>query len=115
MKRKKIVITESQYNRLFKPLVKESDYHIILDNIINDLNKNYETVTAVVKDYHDYNEQPRIKVKVDGSVINAKDLLEYFKYKYHGVCSEEFLKQVIDDWYHNKIKDGVLSKNITLK
>jgi hypothetical protein len=115
MKRKKLIITESQYNRVIKPLISESDYHVILDRVIEDLNKNYESVTAVIKDYHDYNEQPRIKVKVDDSIINAKDLLEYFKYKYHGVCGENFLKQVIDDWYHGRVKDGMLSKNITLK
>ena len=60
MKRKKIVITESQYNRLFKPLVKESDYHIILDNIVNDLNNNYETVTAVYKRCKQLALRPRI-------------------------------------------------------
>lgn len=115
MKIKKLIITESQYNRIIKSFINESDYHVILDNVIDDLNKNYESVTAVIKDYHDYNEESRIKVKVDNSVISPKDLLEYFKYKYHGVCGENFLKQVIDDWYHGRVKNGMLSKNITLK
>lgn len=112
---KKIIITESQYNNIIKPMIKEGAYHVVLDDVLNDLNTNYEKVTAVVKDYHDYNEKLRFKVKADDSIITAKDLLDYFKYKYHGVCGENFLKQVIDDWYHNKIKDGTLSKNITLK
>jgi len=112
---KKIIITESQYNKIIKPLIKEGDYHIVLDEVLDNLNKNYEMVTAIVKDYHDYNEQPRFKVKADDSIIEAKDILDYFKYSYHGVCGEEFLKQVIDDWYHGRIKDGMLSKNITLK
>ena len=113
--KRKLIVTESQYNRLLKPTLNESDFHIILDDVLEDLNKNYESVTAVVRDYHDYNEQSKIKVKVDGSVISPKDLLEYLKYKYHGVCGENFLKQVIDDWYHDRIKNGMLSKNITLK
>lgn len=112
---KKIIITESQYNKIIKPLIKEGDYHVVLDEVLDNLNNNYEKVTAIVKDYHDYNEQPRFKVKADDTIINAKDLLDYFKYTYHGICGEEFLKQVIDDWYRDDIKDGMLSKNITLK
>jgi hypothetical protein len=112
---KKIIITESQYNKIIKPLIKEGDYHVVLDEVLDNLNNNYEKVTAIVKDYHDYNEQPRFKVKADDTIINAKDLLDYFKYTYHGICGEEFLKQVIDDWYRDEIKDGMLSKNITLK
>lgn len=115
MMTKKIIITESQYNRLFKPLLKESHFNIVLDNVLADLDKNYEKVTAVVQDYHDYNEKPRFKVKVDDSLVDAKELLEYLKYKYHEVCGEDFLKQVIDDWYHGKIDGGHLSKNVTLK
>lgn len=111
---KKIIITELQYNKLLS-LINENDFHIILGDVVDDLNKNYKAVKAVVKGYHDYNEEPRIKVVVDGSVISDLDLLNYMKYKYHAVCGENFLKQVIDDWYHGRIKDGMLSKNITLK
>lgn len=111
---KKLIITESQYNRIFKNMINEGDYEIILDRVLSDLNKNYEKVNAVVKDYHDYRETPMIKVKVDGAVITPKNLLEYLKYSYHGVCGEEFLKQVVDDWYYDKIKDGNLSKNVSL-
>lgn len=110
----KIIITESQYNRLFKPLLKENQFDIVLSDVLEDLDKNYEKVKAVVSDYHDYKEEPRFKVKVNGEAISPKDLLEYLKFKYHGICGEKFLKQVIDDWYHNKIVDGHLSKNITL-
>ena len=53
--KKKIIITESQYNNLRKALIIEGDYHIILNNILEDLDKNYERVTAVVNDYNDYN------------------------------------------------------------
>jgi hypothetical protein len=110
----KIIITESQYNRLFKHRLKENLFDIVLNELLSDLNKNYEKVTAIVNDYHDYNEKPRFKVKVDGNVITAKELLEYMKYKYHEKCGENFIKQVIDDWFNDKIKDGFLSKNITL-
>jgi len=112
---KKIIITESQYNALLGKLINEGDFHVILNKVVEDLGINYEPVTAVVKDYHDYKEEPRFKVKADDSITTAKNILDYFKYKYHGVCGENFLKQVIDDWYHGRIKDGVLSKNITLK
>ena len=111
---KKIIITETQYNKLLS-FINEGDFHIILGDVIDDLNKNYEPVNAVVKDYHDYKEEARIKVMVDDSVISSLDLLNYMKYKYHAICGENFLKQVIDDWYHGRVKDGMLSKNITLK
>lgn len=112
---KKIIITESQYNSLLTSLINEGDFHVILNRVVEDLDTNYESVTAIVKDYHDYKEEPRFKVKADNSIATASAILDYFKYKYHGVCGEGFLKQVIDDWYHGRIKDGVLSKNITLK
>lgn len=112
---KKLIITETQY-KVLKNLLSEGDYHIVLDKVVEDLNKNYKKVTAVINNNNrDYIEEPRFEVKVDKSVISAKELLEYFKFKYHESCGEEFLKQVIDDWYHNRIKDGLLSKNITLK
>lgn len=110
----KLIITESQYNRVIKPLLNESILSNILDEVVTDLDKNYERVTATIKDNHDYVNKPRFKVIVDDSVITAKDLLDYMKYKYHDKCGEDFLKQAIDDWYHDKIKNGMLSKNITL-
>ena len=111
---KKLIITETQYKTL-KNLLSEGDYHIVLNKVVEDLNKNYKKVTAVVNNNRDYVEESRFEVKADESVISAKGLLEYFKFKYHESCGEEFLKQVIDDWYHDRIKDGLLSKNITLK
>lgn len=111
----KIIITESQYTALVNRLISEGDFHIILNTVLDDLKNNYECVNAVVKDYHDYVEEPRFKVLVDGNIITPIDLLNYLKYKYHGICGETFLKQVIDDWYHDRIKNGMLSKNITLK
>lgn len=111
---KKLIITESQYTKL-KKVLSEGLYHIMVEKIVEDLNKNYKKVTAVVNNNRDYVEESRFEVKADKSVISANDLLEYFKFKYHDNCGEEFLKQVIDDWYHDRIKDGLLSKNITLK
>lgn len=110
----KIIITESQYNRLIKPMLNESVLSIVLDDIISDLDKNYDRVTATIKGYRDYQNKPRIKVLVDGSIITAQQLLNYLKGKYKDKCGEDFLKQVIDDWYHENIKNGMLSKNITL-
>ena len=110
----KIIISESQYNRVIKPLLNEEIIPIVLDEIVGDLDNNYERVTAVVKGYQDYKNEPRFKVFADDNIITAKELLDYFKYKYHEKCGEEFLKQAISDWYFNKIKDGMLSKNITL-
>jgi hypothetical protein len=112
---RKLIITEGQYNRILSHLISEGDYDIILGRVLDDLNTNYEKVSAVVKGYHDYTESPMIKVKVDGSIIKPNDLLEYFKYSYHGVCGDEFLKQVIDDWYYGRIVGGNLSKNVSIK
>ena len=96
-------------------MIKENDYSVILDDLLSDLTMNYEKVNAMVKDYHDYKNQQMIKVLADNSVITPKNLLEYFKVKYHGLCGEHFIKQVIDDWYFDRVKDGMLSKNITVK
>ena len=50
----KLIITESQYNRLIKPLLNESLIAMVLDEIVSDLDKNYERVTATIKNNHDY-------------------------------------------------------------
>jgi hypothetical protein len=110
----KLIITESQYNRLIKPLLNESLIAMVLDEIVSDLDKNYERVTATIKNNHDYVDKPRFKVLVHGGIITAKELLDYMKYKYHDKCGEDFLIQTIDDWYYKKIKNSMLSKNITL-
>ena len=110
----KLIITESQYNRLIKPIINESAVAMVLEDIIEYLDKNYDKVTATVRDYYDYVNKPRFKVLADDSVITAKQVLDYFKNKYFDRCGEDFLKQAIEDWYYNKIKDGLLSKNITL-
>jgi hypothetical protein len=111
----KIIITESQYNRLIETLANDSHFDIVLGDVLEDLNKNYEKVTAVVHNGRDYKEGPRIKIKASGNIIKDKDLLEYMKFTYHEVCGEDFLKTVIDEWYHDRIVNGYLSKNITLK
>jgi hypothetical protein len=111
----KLVINENQYNKLSKMLISEGDYTLILNDIRNNLDRNYKKVSAVVKNTIDYNNKAMIEVVVDGSLITPKQLLNYLIEKYGDFCGEPFLKQVISDWFNNSFNDGLLSKNIKIK
>jgi hypothetical protein len=111
----KLIINERQNDYLIKNLIKENDYTYIIEILLDELNKNYKKNSAVVKGDFDYYNSDVILVKFDNTVTTPKKLLGYLYLKYGNICSKEFIKQVISDWFYNKINNGVLSKNIPLK
>jgi hypothetical protein len=111
--KKKIIITESQMNRLKVNLVESSFHATMVKQIKEELDSNYEPVAKFVREGGEYFEKPMITVKVDNEVITPKSLYEYMKYKYK--VNDEFIKQVIRDWMFGKITDNYgLSKNVPL-
>ncbi len=49
---------------------------------------------------------------VNGELMTVKSLYEHMLYKFDGLATD-FIKQVIDDWYKDKIGDDYkLSKNV---
>lgn len=111
--KKKLIITESQLERM-KTALNESVVHSnMVKKMKEDLDMNYQPVERFVREGGEYSSKPMIMVKADEEVITPKDLYEYLKYKYK--MGEPFTQQVIRDWVDGKITDDFrLSKNIPL-
>lgn len=100
-------------NRLSVNLVEDSAHSVMVKQMKEELDSNYEPVAKFVREGGEYFEKPMITVKADNEVITPKSLYEYMKYKYK--VNDEFIKQVISDWMFNKITDNYgLSKNVSL-
>ena len=113
MNMKKIIITESQLNRLKNVLNEESIQSSVVRQMKEFLDMNYAPVEKFMREGGEYYETPMIEIKADGEVISPKSLYEYLKYKYN--MGEEFTKQVIRDWMYGNINDEhMLSKNVSL-
>ena len=110
---KKIIITESQYERLRMKLNEGGVHASIVKQMKEELDTNYEPIEKFVREGGEYFEKPMIMVKADNEAITPKSLFEYLKYKYK--VGGEFTKQVIRDWMYGKITDDYhLSKNVSI-
>jgi hypothetical protein len=110
--RKKLIITEKQYKVIKKLLSETTDYQIIVNTIVEDLNNNYVRAIETYLDDNEYKKRKCFEVVADGRIVTPGELLEYFKGKYK--FGENFLRQVITDWCDYKAVDGALSKNVGL-
>ena len=128
--KKKLIITESQLERLKVILNEENTHASIVKQLKNELDSNYEPIEKYVRKGGEYSPTAMVKSLTDEEEISVKELYEYMKYK-HGIGDEaidetsdtptknkpskELLKQVIEDWMFGKISDDYsLSKLIPL-
>lgn len=110
---RKIIITESQLERLKINIQEGEVYTKMVARLKQELDQNYLPMLGVKRKGGEYIETPMIKIKVDGENITPKALYDYMMYKYK--MGEEFMKQVIRDWIYGKITDDHrLSKNVPL-
>lgn len=125
----KLIITESQLKRLKIKLNEENTHALIVKQLKNELDSNYEPIEKYVRKGGEYTPTAMVKSLTDEEELSVKDLYEYMKFK-HGIGEEvidekdtpskkvptkEFLKQVITDWMFGNISDDYsLSKNISL-
>ena len=111
--KRKIIISEIQYKRLKRQL-NEDEYHgVMVKEISTDLSSNYDRALETYRDGNEFKKRKIFQSKIDGEAITPHNLLEYLKQKYD--VSEDFLKQVMNDWVEDKIKDNMLSKNVTAR
>jgi hypothetical protein len=111
--KQKLIITESQLERLKSSLNESVVHSNMVKRMKEDLDKNYQPIEKFVREGGEYESRAMIMVNADEEVITPKDLYEYLKYKYK--MGEEFTKQVIRDWVDGKITDDFrLSKNVAL-
>jgi hypothetical protein len=108
--KKKLIITESQFNRI----IAESNQHSSMVKIMKEfLDKSYEPNESIMREGGEYFKKHMVKVKADEEIISVENLYEYMKYKFE--AGDEFTKQVIRDWMFNKITDDYqLSKNVAV-
>jgi hypothetical protein len=121
--KKKLIITESQLERLKIKLNEHNTHALIVKQLKHELDSNYEPIEKYARKGGEYSPTAMIKSLTDEEEISVKDLYEYMKYK-HGIGevdetkskntpSKEFLKQVITDWVNGNISDDYLLSNNT--
>ena len=126
--KKKLIITESQLERLKVTLNEENTHALIVKQLKNELDSNYEPIEKYVRKGGEYSPTAMVKSLTDEEEISVKELYDYMKYK-HGIGDEtidetgdvssknkpskEFLKQVIKDWMFGNITDDYSLSRIT--
>ena len=110
----KLIITESQYERLKVRLNEETIHNALVKELKNFLTQNYTVTQKFMREGGEYKEMVMLEIKADGELITFERLCEYLKVKYENVIkNDEFIKQVIKDWVDNKITDdNLLSKPV---
>lgn len=107
----KLIISEEQFNRLNK-VIDEAAHNDMVSKIVSDLERNYKKALETYRDGNEYKQRKVFEIIIDGELISPSDLLKYLKGKYE--VSEDFLKQLLDDWCDGTIKDDTLSTGVTM-
>jgi len=109
---KRIIITERQCEILVNH-INESNQSRIIAKVAKFLSSSYEPAIGTIRKGGEYHDKAMVKNIVNNETMQAKDLLDYLKYKFEGL-GEDFLKQVIKDWFNGKLEgsDIRLSKNV---
>jgi hypothetical protein len=111
--KKKLIITESQFDKIKKILSETTMHARVVKEMYDFLNSNYTPTENYVREGGEYFGKTMFKVNADNELVSAKQVYEYMLYKFG--MNEEFTKQVIRDWVSGNINDNyMLSKNIPL-
>lgn len=123
MKRKTIIIDEENERRLVGAILESAFYPNVQQvlNIEDFLNKNFRPKKLLTINnetgYSDFdNVVVMVKNGVELETLNGKQLLRMLDDKFNNTVKDDadrrkFLKQVIDDWYNGRIRNGILSVN----
>lgn len=128
--KKKFIITESQLERLKLKLNEDNTHALIVKQLKNELDSNYEPIEKYARKGGEYSPTAMVKNKVDEEEMSVAELYEYMQHKFNignepidetnkthpkNTPSKEFLKQVITDWMCGNITDNYsLSKIVPL-
>lgn len=111
MSKNKLIITEEQL-AMIANVIKEDAIHKSLIKQVGDyLTKYYTPSFGTYKEKGVYNNEPMIQNKIDEELITPKNLLKHLIDKFK--LDQEFLSQIIRDWYDGKLDSNyLLSQNI---
>lgn len=110
---RKVIISERQLELITNHILESGGHESIVKRIGEDLKLNYEPTKGTYKKGGEFFEQAMVTNKVNGEMMTVKSLFDYMKYKYK--LGDDFLKQVIDDWYNGRLQDSYnLSKNVSI-
>jgi hypothetical protein len=115
--KKKLIITESQLNRLRVKLNEENQHARTVKQIKDILDSTYEPIEKYVRKGGEYSNSAMVKNKIDDEEITIAQLFKYLKHS-SGLSEENapLIKQAIKDWMFGNIGDDyTLSKNVPLK
>lgn len=108
----KLIISEKQLKLIATYITESGNQTSIVKKIVKFLDSSYEPAIGTVKKGGEYHDKGMVKNTVNNDIISDAALLDYLKYKFEGL-GDEFLKQVISDWFNGKLDKGtVLSKNV---
>lgn len=108
---KRIVITERQLNLIKEEYTKER----LIKKISSELSEKYEKSFITREGDNGPKKLPIFKKRYDGDEVPPKNVLRELKAK-HRNLSEEFIRQIMKDWYNGSIDDDLkLSKNVEMK
>ena len=95
-------------------LIKENQ-EVIIKNVVGFLNSSYEPKAGVFRTFGEYKTKPAIINKIDGEALEPENVMLYLKRKFPSL-NDEFLKQIMMDWYNGKFKNEKysLSKTMTM-
>ena len=121
-KNKTIIIDERKELKIIGDIF-ESVFYPSANNVIkvqNYLNKNFKKTQNITLDINGYPKFENTVVLsqkgIDLKTLDMKHLLRMLDDKFHEMIKDDndrkkFLKQIIIDWYTNKIKNGILTVN----
>lgn len=109
----KLIISERQLEIITQHINEIDAHQSLVRRVSADLDLNYEPSMGTYKKGGEYFEKPMVLNKVNQEQMTIKSLYDYMKYKYE--LGDDFLKQIIDDWYNGNLdKSGRLSKNVSM-
>jgi len=110
--KRKIKITENQLALIVES---ETVQNKMVETIIGYLNNYYEPIVGVFAGEQEYTTGGLIHNNIDGTTLSPKALKDHLKYKF-GNLSDEFMEQVISDWFNGKVdnNNNLLSKPVSM-
>lgn len=107
-----MIISEGQL-KMIKTYLKESYFQNIVEAIVGDLEENYKKALQTYEDRisGDFKKRKVFEVNASGEIIDPLNLREYMCKKYN--VGPKFMEQLLNDWCDNKIKNGLLSRDVS--